>query len=288
MTPIVSRQNICLNNKAAHYFSLESKGGFSQPIHMYHANAYPFGTYRCFLEEVQGHVFGLAHRGTWDGAGLPGKDMHWHHYADDLIAFLDQKNTGPVVGIGHSLGAVATTFAAARRPDLFSALVLIDPVFIPTSVWLAFRGGQKITSRVNPMAVIADRRPNQWQSREEAMAFHQPKKAFAAFTPQAMSDFGEFGIAENDDGFGLAYPREWEAHNYRNIPYVWPAIKALKMPVLGIRGETSDVLHPLVMKKWKWLQPNHQLIELKDAGHMVPQESPGDCSEVINRFLRIL
>ena len=50
MTPIVSRKNLCLNNKAAHYFSLEGKSEFSLPVQMYHANAYPFGTYRDFLD----------------------------------------------------------------------------------------------------------------------------------------------------------------------------------------------------------------------------------------------
>ena len=260
---------------------------------MYHANAYPFGTYKHFLTGIDGDVFGLAHRGTWQGAGQPEKHMHWHHYADDLIQFLDATSQKPVIGMGHSLGAVATTLAAAQRPDLFSALVLIDPVFIPTSAWLAFRGAQKIRPQFNQMAAIAERRPNRWRSRKDAVVFHQSKRAFSAFTSEAMVDFGQFGIVETDSAvkcgdFSLAYPREWEAHNYRRVPYVWPFIKSLSIPVLGIRGITSDVLHPLAFRKWQRLQPDHQLVELDAAGHMAPQEAPSQCAEVINRFLRSL
>ena len=39
-----------------------------------------------------------------------------------------------VIGVGHSLGGVLTLYAAIRRPDLFRALVFIDPVFLPPAV----------------------------------------------------------------------------------------------------------------------------------------------------------
>ncbi|WP_281645328.1 alpha/beta hydrolase [Parendozoicomonas sp. Alg238-R29] len=288
MMPTVSRRDIQLDNKPAHYFSLEGENSSTRPVHVYHANAYPFRTYGSFLDKLDGDIFGLSHRGTWESAGLPDKSMHWHIYADDLICFLEGQNKGPVVGIGHSLGAVATTFAAAKRPDLFSALVLIDPVFITTTKWLTFRSLQKLSPKINPMAAIADRRPNFWNSRQEAVDFHQPKKAFSAFTPEAMSDFGDFGISERSDGFGLAYPREWEAHNYRTVPYVWAALKSLTVPVMGIRGATSGVLVSDALRKWQKIKPEHQLIELEGAGHMVPQEAPQKCSEVINRFINAL
>ena len=41
-----------------------------------------------------------------------------------------------IVGIGHSLGGVTTMYAALQRPDLFRALVFIDPVFLLEAVLL--------------------------------------------------------------------------------------------------------------------------------------------------------
>ena len=136
------------------------------------------------------------------------------------------------------------------------------------------------------MAAVADRRPNHWPSRDAAVAFHQNKRAFSSFTPDAMSDFGDFAISEKSDGFGLAYPREWEAHNYRTVPYVWAAIKKLDMPVMVIRGGTSNVLSTNALDKWKSLKPKHKLVDLEGAGHMVPQEAPEQCAQLINGFLK--
>ncbi len=288
MSSLMTRHDIALNQSPAHYFHLPSQEGSSRAVHMYHANAYPFGSYESFLKQLNGDVFGLGSRATWENAGVPDARMRWQDYADDLITFLECQNKGPVVGIGHSMGAVATCFAASRRPDLFSALVLIDPVFIPTSLWLVARSLWSLDKKRNVMAEVAERRPNLWTSREEAAAFHQSKRAFAAFSPDAMNDFGNHAITEQGNGFGLAFPREWEAHNYRTVPYVWSAVKSLTMPVLGIRGGASNVLGAGAMQKWKKLQPRHQLIDLEGAGHMAPQEAAAPCAELVNSFMNSL
>ena len=66
-------------------------------------------------------------RGYWPDLPTE-KIMTREQDADWLIEFLERTQTGPVIGIGHSQGATATAMAAAKRPDLFSALYLIDPV----------------------------------------------------------------------------------------------------------------------------------------------------------------
>ena len=42
----------------------------------------------------------------------------------DLAGFLETREVGPVIGVGHSIGAVTTMLCAARRPDLFSCIIL--------------------------------------------------------------------------------------------------------------------------------------------------------------------
>lgn len=46
-------------------------------------------------------------------------------YAEDLLTLLDQLALGPAVFVGHSAAAMIGVLAAVRRPDLFSALVLV-------------------------------------------------------------------------------------------------------------------------------------------------------------------
>ncbi len=46
-------------------------------------------------------------------------------YADDLLALLDELGCGPVIHIGHSVGAMIGAAAAVARPDAFARLVMI-------------------------------------------------------------------------------------------------------------------------------------------------------------------
>mgnify|MGYP001545593985 CR=1 FL=1 len=62
--------------------------------------------------------------------------QHWNIFADDLKTLIDQTMSPPIVGIGHSLGAVTTYMAAATYPRLFSAIILIDPpIFSGRMLW---------------------------------------------------------------------------------------------------------------------------------------------------------
>jgi pimeloyl-ACP methyl ester carboxylesterase len=50
-------------------------------------------------------------------------------YAADLVALIDRLDAGPVVAVGHSLGAVVVSNLARERPDLLAGGVLIDPTY---------------------------------------------------------------------------------------------------------------------------------------------------------------
>jgi len=275
------KHNITINGAGAHWYAV---GGAGPPLHFYHANAYPFGTYRQLAERLSGNfrVFGMAHRATWEPARLPGRKDTWAAYADDLIAFLEQKVDKPVIGAGHSMGGVATMMAALKRPDLFRSLVLIDPVFFPRRWWLLFRITPTAIARRTPYIARAVHRPDRWPSIREGVEFHRSKRAFSRFSSQAMADFGEYGLAPGNNGnFRLAFPKSWEAHIYCNVPYVWHIVKKVRMPVLGIRGRYSDVLLPPSWKSWKRLRPADTFVEISDAGHLAPLERPEQIASII-------
>jgi len=114
-----------------------------RPFLFIHANGYPPETYRSFLTHFldKYQVITLSLRPF-----LPDSDpinlKDWRDFRDDYLDFIDDqvskkrfgrsKTIDPqVIGVGHSVGAMTNLMAAIERPNLFKALVLIEPVLFP-------------------------------------------------------------------------------------------------------------------------------------------------------------
>ena len=72
------------------------------------------------------HLFALDLRGHGKSGRVPGA-YRPEHYADDVVAWMDQHLTEPAVLFGHSLGGWAALLAAERQPVKIQALILADP-----------------------------------------------------------------------------------------------------------------------------------------------------------------
>ncbi|MGO9482790.1 MAG: alpha/beta fold hydrolase [Candidatus Kryptoniota bacterium] len=60
----------------------------------------------------------------WDGKG---EDFSIKTHAEDVAAFIERLNCGPVYLVGHSRGGSVALGAAKIRPDLIKKLVLMEP-----------------------------------------------------------------------------------------------------------------------------------------------------------------
>lgn len=268
-------------------------GGDGATLHFAHANAYPPGSYRLFLNALakQFRVLAVKHRPLWPNA-QPQEMVSWHRIADDLIAFFDQQNLRGVIGVGHSLGGVATMVAAAKRPELFSHLVLIDPVFLAPHLLAMVdeRVAQQQEPFEFPMVASAQRRRDWWSSRAAAFEHLRPKPVFAGFSDEAMWDFINYGL--NDDANGgvrLAFPKEWEARIYSMPPtFVWEYVSQISQPTLAIRAANSDTLFPPAWEHWQKLQPNATFIEMPETTHLLTMEKPEQVANLIARWTQDL
>ncbi|WP_431976509.1 alpha/beta fold hydrolase [Micromonospora haikouensis] len=78
-----------------------------------------FAAHRTVAVDLRGHG-----RSSMPAAGYRPVDL-----ADDLARLLARLGVGPVVAVGHSMGAQVVTALAVEHPALVTALVVIDPAY---------------------------------------------------------------------------------------------------------------------------------------------------------------
>ncbi|KPK60392.1 MAG: hypothetical protein AMJ59_06685 [Gammaproteobacteria bacterium SG8_31] len=261
-------------------------GGDGPPLHFAHANAYPPASYRGMLEPLaQAHRVKCIH---WLPLVQPDHHRHfrsWKALVPDLVDFIEGEMEPPVLAVGHSMGATLTVMTAVRRPDLFRALALIDPVFLPLKYTLPLKLSLRGWARRVPIVRKALNRPNRWDTQQAAFDFHRRARAFARVGDEALWDYIRAGTRQTQDGaWTLAFPREWEARIYATCPWAWPLLRRCRVPMLGIRGVNSDVMSGAAWARWRRIHPEARFQEFEDAGHLVPLQRPQDVAESVLAF----
>jgi pimeloyl-ACP methyl ester carboxylesterase len=270
-------------------------GGHGPILHFSHPNAYTPGSFRRFLAALAGEyrVIAARHRPLWylsPGApAVPGPETFndWNLIADDLLRFLDQQRLEGIIGVGHSLGAVATMKAARREPERFRALALIEPVFLPPPILEAARAHPAAAAE-QPFVLAARRRRDRWPDRQAAFDRFRDKPVFASFPDETLWDYVNEGL-HDDPATGevaLSFPREWEAAFYAHPPLdVWDELPQLRVPTLAVRGAASDTLFSDAWALWQQLQPSAAFVEFDGLGHMLTLEAPRDVAAVVLHWL---
>lgn len=263
-------------------------GGQGPPLVFSHANGFPPETYRVFLEALAEvfRVSTFAHRPLWSGDD-PSELASWHPMAEDLGLSIAKRDRLPVVGVGHSLGGMLTALAAARRPELFSALILLDPVIF-TGYRSFFWGWMKRFGQEHRffLAQGARKRRDHWPDRDAVRASWSGKRVFADWDPEVFEDYLRVGLVDSADGsVELRYPKEWEARIFEVCPHnEWATLRKIQVPVLVIRGATSDTLLPGAAARMEREMPDARAVELEGTSHFLPMEQPDEVARLIADF----
>lgn len=265
----------------------EAFGGSGPPLHFAHANAYPPGSYGRFLRRLTSdfRVLAMHQRPLWPGSS-PSELTSWDVFSDDLLRFLDEQQLERVIGVGHSLGGVATLQAALKQPGRFAALVLIEPVLLPPRL-LALAAANPDAFAQSPLARVARRRRDCWPDATAVFTHFRGKDVFARWPDETLQEYVAAGLRVAGDAVTLAFPRAWEAAIYASPPLtVWEDIPGLTRPTLGIRGAASDTIVPEAWQLWQAKQPDATFVELPDAGHMLPMERPDALADRVLAYLK--
>ena len=256
----------------------------TEKAHFYAANGYPVQVYEPLMtllsERFQ--LEALHNRAQWPNIGKPSKHVRWQTYANDLIHFLDSRHDAPIIGIGHSMGATSTIFAAAERPDLFSRLILIEPAALTQQKsWLVNRIPLSLRRKyIQPGKSTLTRR-NRWQSRSVLRGQIEKWSSLEGINQSALDSFANHLVVDKEDEVGLAFPREWEAHNYFHPSPIWAKLKKVKCPITVIRSEAGMFFSEEMWAHWKKIRPQDQIEYIPGYGHLLPLQAPELCAEEI-------
>jgi pimeloyl-ACP methyl ester carboxylesterase len=266
--------------------TLHKVGGQGARLLFAHANGFPPGSYAQLFARLGADfdISALEHRPLWGGREPP-RRLRWSLFADDMLALLRKNFAEPVWVMGHSMGATTAVLAAARDPERFAGLILLDPVFLPDRLLFATRLMPERQRRKMPMIRRALARPEHFADYDAAFEFYRSKRAFAALSDEVLRDYVHASKQPAPNGgVQLRYSGAWEAAVYGSAPPVRRALRGLALPTLGLRGRHSDTLRPEIWSRWAHWQPSAVLRELP-GGHLFPLEHPAETAEAVRDYI---
>lgn len=238
-------------------------------LHGITANAYIFmpvmqamaSRFRVVSIDMRGHG-----RSSKPATGYEADD-----YADDIAGVIRHFGGEPALLIGHALGARDALTAGARRDGLVAAVVALDfTPFIEPAVFDALE--QRVTHGSRHFADTDTIR--------RALAERYPLMPQAAIERRV-----EFGYRRADGGWRpLVDPsavRQTVTGMRRDIA---PALAALTIPALLVRGALTRFVSKDAWTRTKALRPDVAMVEIATADHYVAEVAPAKTAHQIVQF----
>jgi len=287
----LNRQNHSFesNDGSFHYIDW---GGDGPITHIAHATGLCSAAYTAIANMLRPHlnIKGLDFRGH-GRTKAPANPRHlknWSLFYHDLECFIETFKQ-PIIGIGHSLGGTVSLQVAAHRPELFKALILIEPGIMPPAwrpwVFLAQKTG---LSKYVPFVTQASKRKNTWPDEMSFFRDISGKGQFKNWKNGFFEDFMIDGIQKTEQGaIRLSCNPAWEGRCLAMAPYdIWRYVGMIKLPTLVLYGRRSTTFLESVVKKFNKLVPHAVIEGFENTGHFVPMEIPDKTAGRILSFLR--
>lgn len=216
----------------------------------------------------------------------------WHLFSDDLLRFLSDHETGPVIGVGHSIGATVTLRATIRNPKKFRAIILLDPVlFVPSflAIWRVVHA-IGLASRLHPNVRGALKRRRTFDDLDMAFQGYRSRNIFRYMNDESLRAYIEGITKQKSAGsYELAFSPEWESHIYLTGMHdfdLWRDFPKLEVPTLIIRGAETDIFSEQAARLVKRKQPKVKIETLEKSTHILPLERPSEIFDMMQNFLK--
>jgi non-heme chloroperoxidase len=234
-------------------------------------------------------VLAYSRRYNWPNENPARKGYSAAADAEDLAGFIDTLNLAPAHIVGHSYGAFAALFLAARHPQMVRTLTLTEP---PAMSLLAHAPGDQAAAGV---AMLKDVRKGMVAPMKKAFA--NKRGTPASNTEAAVRIFIDYvtgkpgtwdGMSDADKAATLKDAHEWEVifAGGELFPEIRPdEVAAIKAPTLMLSGAKSYPFLGLIDAAVEALLPGAQHIVFPNATHQMWLEEPSACREAVFKLI---
>ena len=262
----------------------------NQVINFAHANGFPAKSYQILFNYLPENIQVIA----LDQYGHDPKqpiNHNWQAQVDELINFVEsqQVDANKIICLGHSFGGVISFIACCQRPDLFKALIMLDPPVLSGTNAMMLKLLKKTPwiDKFSPAGKSKNRR-TQWPIGTDIASLFTRRSLFKNFDSRCLDDYIKHGIKENNGQLELVFNAEVETNIFRNLPCHLSNYKnKLTVPATLIYGKSTDVFPQHIFKRFVKLN-KHIKLQTTPGGHMFPLEQPENTAKLITEFINTL
>jgi pimeloyl-ACP methyl ester carboxylesterase len=208
------------------------------------------------------------------GHGESGKATNGYasqEFVADALAVLDALAIERALIVGHSMGGTHAIRLAAAHPERVERLVVVDAGPEP------MREGSERARR------LSLERPERFEYADEALAYL--RRTSPGYSEEVYANRMRWLFRE--DAGGVVWRSSHDAlasiMSRASRGTLWDGLRAIRCPVLLVRGTRSNVLSTDVAQRMITALAHGRLIEF-DAGHNVPLDRPKELAEAVVEF----
>ena len=204
-------------------------------------------------------------------SGRPAGDYAPQEFVADAVAVLDAFAIDRALAVGHSMGGTHAIRLAAAHPERVTRLVVVDA------------GPEPMPEGAERARRLSLERPERFANTDEALAYlNRTSPGYAA---EVYANRLRWLFREEDGGLA------WRSSHIALTSIMtgarrgdlWDALRAIRCPVLLVRGTRSNVLSAEVAQRMVQTLADGRLIEL-DAGHNVAFDRPRELANAVVEF----
>jgi pimeloyl-ACP methyl ester carboxylesterase len=218
------------------------------------------------------HVRSIDLRGHGDSEWIDPPAYLYENYAADLDETARKLDLRDFVLIGHSMGGTVSLLYAGTYPGRAKALVVID-----STVNLS-------PDRIAALRDVGSRSGRSYATKEELVAKYRLRPGDSLAAPEVVKHIASQSAKEQPDG---TWQHKFDRNVYatREINDMRPNWNKLTIPVLLVKGESSDRLSAAVVEDVKNRCPQAELVEVSKSHHHVTLDNPREFIEKVKPFL---